>query len=301
MTMVNRLKRQREGLMFIAAGVVFGVVWAAGSTPGTSVTAAAPTKGVTSISIGDGLLAPSNPITSTGSIAVNFGGDGAVTSVSRSDHTHDARYVRQTGGIMSGNLAFTGNAQIIAPRIENADSAPLGAAAGRLWFDTTELRLKVHDGANWVSVPQIFSRQNPLLQTIGVPNASQALNCPVTFTLAADEVVLLDAGALGELDNLQVFTSPVLTISNEIRMTLSLVIDGGTPQTLTSWSGSFNTAPTTSTSRMSATTVPVSLSAGTHTADLVAVRSGTLSVGGALPDAAYACKISELWMRIHRP
>jgi hypothetical protein len=45
---------------------------------------------VTSITAGAGLVAAPNPITTTGTLRVNFAGPGAADSVARSDHTHAA-------------------------------------------------------------------------------------------------------------------------------------------------------------------------------------------------------------------
>lgn len=298
--MIARPVRVPKGILLLVAGLVFGIVWAAGSSPGTPVEAAgAGGKGGVSIGQGDGILASPNPITSTGTISARFGGDGTAVTVSRSDHTHDAQYVRQTGGIMSGDLAFTGNAQLIAPRIENASAGPVGAAAGRLYFDTAVLRLMVHDGTSWVPVPQFFSRQNFPVQTIGTPGPFQDLDCAVTFTLAADEIVLLDAGAVGELQNITVYTFGGSTLVNQIGMDLAVSFDGGSDQNLMSWSLGF-TAVGTISQRKATTTVLFPLLAGTHTARLRASRSGTV-LGSPLPATDYACRVSQLWLRIHRP
>jgi hypothetical protein len=70
---------------------------------------------VTSVAAGAGLQG--GPITSTGSLSVAFAGSGGATTVARSDHNHDAAYVRnatapQTG--VSFNIDGTGTAGVLA-------------------------------------------------------------------------------------------------------------------------------------------------------------------------------------------
>ena len=302
--MLDRLSRAPQAMLLLGSGLAFGMVWAAGSTPGTPAAAQRGGGGLTSVSAGPGLTASPNPITSTGTISAAFGGNGAATTVSRSDHDHDARYVQQAGGTMSGDLAFTGNRQIIAPRVENAAAAPAGAAAGRLWFDTTETRLKVHDGVNWISVPQIFTDQNLALRTIGAPDVLEDLDCSVTFTLPAEETVLLDGGAWGEARNLISYgvVPPGIQTSNHLRLDVEVLIDSTLVRTLASWEGTFTSANVATFGTKAGAASLVRLPAGTHTARLAARRHGELNPGGAtLPSDAYSCSVQELWLRVHRP
>ncbi len=68
---------------------------------------------VMSITAGTGLTAtPTNPISTMGTLSVNFGGSGAAPTASRSDHTHADTFVDVTGDTMTGGLtlAATGTA-----------------------------------------------------------------------------------------------------------------------------------------------------------------------------------------------
>jgi hypothetical protein len=61
---------------------------------------------VTSVGAGPGLMG--GPITASGTLAVAFGGTGAATSAARSDHTHDATYVRNGTAPQPGDFNITG-------------------------------------------------------------------------------------------------------------------------------------------------------------------------------------------------
>jgi hypothetical protein len=91
-----------SGLSGVPAGFADGVDNDSGGT-------------VTSISAGAGLQG--GPITTTGTLSVAFAGNGTAATVARSDHNHDASYVRnattpQTG--VSFNIDGTGTSGILA-------------------------------------------------------------------------------------------------------------------------------------------------------------------------------------------
>jgi hypothetical protein len=299
--MTPRFRDFPKGLLLVLFGLVFGMVWTVGSSPGTPVQAQS--SGVTSLTAGAGLSASPNPVTSTGTISVAFGGNGSATTVSRSNHHHDSRYLRLTGGILSGDLAFAGNRQILAPRIENASAPPAGAAAGRLWFDTLDLRLKVHDGTSWLQVPQFHSDQNLALRILGVPSVPEDLACAVTLNLPAEELVLVDCGAVGQLSNLINYDAQAgIPTQNQIRLTLSVAVDAGTPSELVAWELTTRALGTLPAQRKNATSIAFRLAAGSHTLRLFASRSGTvLPFSSTLPPEACEARISEAWLRVHRP
>jgi hypothetical protein len=87
--MVHQVLRSPKALLVLLFGTILGAVWAAGSAA-----LAAPKPGGNSVSItaGDGIVATPNPITSAGTIAVSYGGNGAAKTVARSDHDHAAVY-----------------------------------------------------------------------------------------------------------------------------------------------------------------------------------------------------------------
>jgi hypothetical protein len=105
--MVQRVIRSPRALLVLVFGTILGAVWAAGPSanaapkPGNSV----------SITAGAGIVATPNPITSTGTIAVAFGGNGVATTASRSDHTHAGVYLPVSGGTV-GALTVTGNTTV---------------------------------------------------------------------------------------------------------------------------------------------------------------------------------------------
>lgn len=287
--MLARLARAPKAMLLILFGVVFGMVWAAAGGPTTA--AAPPPKGGVSITAGPGIVVSPTPLTSTGTISVDF-------------PTVDTRYLRPTGGTMTGDLAFAGNAQLIAPRIENAALAPFGAAAGRLWFDTTELRLKLHDGVNWTPVPQIFSDQELPPVVISVPDVWHDLNCLATFTLPAEEAIFLDGGATGDLHNLISYgvVPPGIQTSNTVRMFVGASIDGGLVRTLTSWEATFLFVDSTPPQAHGSPATLLRLPAGTHTLRLVARTSGVVNPGSSpLPPEAFEGRLQDAWIRVHRP
>ena len=70
---------------------------------------------VTSVAAGPGLVG--GPITTTGSLAVAFGGPGVATTAARSDHLHDDAYVRNSSAQQPGvnfNIGGTGTAAVFA-------------------------------------------------------------------------------------------------------------------------------------------------------------------------------------------
>ena len=70
---------------------------------------------VTSVTAGAGLLG--GPITTTGSLSVAFAGTGGATTAARSDHNHDAAYVRNTTTPQTGvsfSIDGTGTAAVLA-------------------------------------------------------------------------------------------------------------------------------------------------------------------------------------------
>ena len=285
--MLARLARAPKAMVLLLFGVVFGMAWAA--TGGNTTAAPPPKGGGTSITAGPGLTASPNPITSTGTLSVDF-------------PTVDTRYLRQTGGTLSGDLAFTGNAQLIAPRIENAASAPAGAAAGRLWFDTTDLRLKMHDGSQWIPLPQLFSAQNHPVQILGTPDVFEDLDCVVTFTLPSEQQVLVEGGAAGQMScliNPNQFPGMTATADLEIRLQAS--VDGGPAVPLANWNASFLNVGQTSVQTKLAQASPLLLPAGTHTMRLKAMRRGTIAQVFPMQPGEYECRISNLWVRVQRP
>ena len=298
--MIDALRRTPKGMIVLLFGLVFGMAWAAGTGAGTPLTAQS--TGVTSVSAGSGLTATPNPIVSTGTLAVKWGGTGSATTVSRSDHHHDASYVRQTGGTMSGDLAFTGNRQILAPRIENASAAPAGAAAGRLWFDTTSLRLKAFDGNAWIAMPQFYSGQNAVQQTIAPINAEVDLAAPVTFTLPAEETVIVDGSAFCTITNLINYPLGPLGIQTKAQLSVTATVrfDATRYVTLGTVSSQFWVANTSFSSRTGATGSAILLPAGTYTARVVGRRFGT-SNAGEPPASSYTATVKDVWFRIHRP
>jgi hypothetical protein len=75
-----------------------GSQWAPGTVSGGG--------GITQLSQGNGIILSPNPITSTGTISVNFGGTGSANTVARSDHNHDERYIRNQGSQPQSNTNF---------------------------------------------------------------------------------------------------------------------------------------------------------------------------------------------------
>jgi hypothetical protein len=75
-----------------------GSQWAPGTVSGGG--------GITQLSQGNGIILSPNPITSTGTISVNFGGTGSANTVARSDHNHDERYIINQGSQPQSNTNF---------------------------------------------------------------------------------------------------------------------------------------------------------------------------------------------------
>lgn len=106
--MVQRVVRSPKVLVVLVFGVILGAAWAAGLSANA---AGKPSSGV-SIQAGPGIDASPNPITSTGTISVLFGGNGGAASVSHSDHDHSGVYLPLTGGTVGGNLDVSGSTHL---------------------------------------------------------------------------------------------------------------------------------------------------------------------------------------------
>jgi len=278
--MVQNLVRSPKALGVLLFGTILGAVWAAGSTA-----AAAGKPGGVSIQAGAGLQASPNPITSTGTISVLFGGNGSAASVSHSDHTHDGLYLPLTGGTVNGSLGVTGNAnlggntaiggtlnvtsfsalnagasvggnlsfgptsQLIAPRVENAGSAPLNPAPGQLYWNTATQTLQVYDGTQWNALAA-GGAASPILGAVTTQNQYSSgtfgVSTPatLTFTLPSTSNVLIEFGAEYDIDS----------SGNFANFTLTPFVDNVGPQfpgdtaefhmnssnNVTSWSGPFS-------------------------------------------------------------
>ena len=210
--MVQRIVGSPTALILLLFGTVLGAVWAAGFSA-----SAAPKPGGVSLTPGPGIAMTPNPITSTGTIAVAFGGTGGAATASRSDHSHDAQYLPLTGGTVNGSLEVTqrarvgasldviGNltlgpgAQLIAPRVENAAVAPSNAGPGQLWFNTTSQALQYFDGTQWQAVPT-GGAASPILgaSTSGGTHSGtqvfEATSAVVAFTLPFQATVVIEFG-----------------------------------------------------------------------------------------------------------
>jgi hypothetical protein len=263
--MVHNLVRSPKALGVLLFGTILGAVWAAGSTA-----AAAPKPSGVSIQAGAGLQASPNPITSTGTISVLFGGNGSAASVSHSDHTHDGLYLPLSGGTVNGSLGVSGNAnvgasasvggnltvsgpatlgstavggslnvggnttiagtlsvggnlsfgptsQLIAPRVENAGSAPLNPAPGQLYWNTATQTLQVYDGTQWNALAA-GGAASPILgavttqnQFTGTSGLSLSTAATLTFTLASASNVLIEFGAEYDIDSSTNYANFTLT------------------------------------------------------------------------------------------
>jgi len=314
--MVQNLARSPKVLGVLLFGTILGAVWAAGSTA-----AAAPKPGGVSIQAGAGLQASPNPITSTGTISVLFGGNGSASSVSHSDHTHDGLYLPLAGGTINGSLGVSGNAnlggntavggtlnvtsfsalsggasvggtlsvsgsatlgsaavgstlnvggtatiagtlavggnlsfgptsQLIAPRVENAGSAPLNPAPGQLYWNTATQTLQVYDGTQWNALAA-GGAASPILGAVttqnqysGTSGLSLSSSATLTFTLPSPSNVLIEFGAEYDIDS----------STNFANFTLTPFVDNVAPQfpgdtaefhmnssnNVTSWTGPFS-------------------------------------------------------------
>lgn len=111
-----------------------GSQWA----PGTDLTGGG--SGVTNISQGNGILLSPNPITSTGSVSVNFGGNGSANTVAHSDHNHDAFYTpisgsgnyiqNRSGSAQSGSFWISGTGMAASLQAGNLSASYNAAIAG---------------------------------------------------------------------------------------------------------------------------------------------------------------------------
>jgi len=106
---------------------------------------------VTSISQGAGVVLTPNPIVSTGTVAVDFGGTGSAATVSRSDHSH-APLTAGTGlssaGAYDGSTARTfsvayGTTATTATAGNDTRLNPAPSSAGRILYDS---------GAAWTAL-----------------------------------------------------------------------------------------------------------------------------------------------------
>jgi hypothetical protein len=93
--MIRNSSHWSQGLFLIGVGVLVGAFSTAscggGSGEGNAGTPLNPQS--VQITAGDGLeAAPSNPISNTGTLSVDFFGTGSAISASRSDHNHDTAY-----------------------------------------------------------------------------------------------------------------------------------------------------------------------------------------------------------------
>jgi hypothetical protein len=213
--MVQRVLRSPRALIVLSFGIVLGAVWAAGSAASA---APKPGQGV-SITAGDGLLAtPNNPITSSGTLSVNYGGTGVATSVARSDHQH-SEYLPLSGGTLGGNLTLGGGAQLIGARVENAAQPPANAQPGQLFWNTAAQSLQVFDGLAWQTVsgggggagPSILGVSRPPYQLTTSFAALDTTTASVTFTLPSDETVVLEFGGEYEMQSASAFVVMSLT------------------------------------------------------------------------------------------
>jgi hypothetical protein len=110
------MKIPTKCMMLVAAMVATaGICAAQGNGGGGGNAPVKPPAGtVTSITAGAGLTG--GTITTTGTISVDFGPSGSATTVSRSDHNHDSRYLKLAGGTLAtdgpqivpafGNIGF---------------------------------------------------------------------------------------------------------------------------------------------------------------------------------------------------
>jgi len=109
---------QRLSVVGVVESTTGGFKFPDGTLQTTAATGSSGGGLVTSITAGAGLASSPNPITSTGTMQVNFttagGDDGSAVTVARGDHLHDARYVQlapvgfaYSNSSVSGNYAFS--------------------------------------------------------------------------------------------------------------------------------------------------------------------------------------------------
>src|SRR5262245_5943202 len=198
--MVQRVFRSPQALIVLSFGIVLGAVWAAGGA--ANAAPKPPKSGGVSITAGDGLQAsPNNPITSTGTLSVKFGGTGAATTAARSDHDHNGAYLPLSGGTLTGNLTLGSGVQLIAPRVENAAQGPANAQPGQLFWNTASQTLEVFNGSEWQTVSggggagsSILGVSRPPWQTTTSFVALATTSASVTFTLSSAADVILEFG-----------------------------------------------------------------------------------------------------------
>jgi hypothetical protein len=142
-----------------------------------------PGSAVTSLTAGDGIVATPNPIVSTGTLAVNFAGPGSATTVSRTDHHHDAAYLQLTGGTLTGALTVGGVLSGDGSGLSSLNASNLGSGT------IPDSRL----GGSYTSGVTLSNTTNSFTGTF-------TLGAPATRTVS------ISSAAFRPLDNTTVFS-----------------------------------------------------------------------------------------------
>jgi hypothetical protein len=229
--MARRVMSSPKAIVVLVFGLIVGAVWAAGGL----AAAAGPSKPTVSITAGTGLQAtPSNPITSTGTISLDTGYTDARYAAKVHDHNtlyspighdhngvyapmlhnhdgvyapfahnHDERYLSLNGGSLNGNLSFLNGAEMIAPRVQNASSAPPSPMAGQLWFNSSTKVLMLYDGSAWQSLAG--GGADVLNAVSNFPSYSTSSSgktpCVVNFDVPVGTEVVVEFGARFEVSS----------------------------------------------------------------------------------------------------
>ncbi|MGH9779231.1 MAG: tail fiber domain-containing protein, partial [Candidatus Acidiferrales bacterium] len=162
---------------------------------------------VTEVSSGDGLTG--GPITTTGTLSVDFGGPGAATTPARSDHTHEVAPFGQgntgvgpnalAGNGGSGNTAVGFNALGNTGNTNTSDNIAIGHLAG----------VAVMTGSNTILVGNQGTSSESDTIRIGIPSGGAAHTatfiggiCGVTTGVADAIAVMIDSnGQLGTVSS----------------------------------------------------------------------------------------------------
>ncbi|HZE96356.1 MAG TPA: hypothetical protein VE981_04985 [Planctomycetota bacterium] len=257
-------------------------IGSSGTTPAWSSAAGTHTLNLPIASAGAaGILSPADWTAFTGKAAAT----GEAGYIQNGNAPQGANFNISGNGSIGGALTLTGNAQLIAPRVENAAAPPAGAAAGnigRLWYDTAGGVLRASDGGQWTRLPVILAYQTAVTGGSLTSTSLTATPCSVTITLPAASDVLIEFGAFAQSNNGPTFANLTL-LGPRVDATDPVTAEEATVFSSQGQGGYLGASITN--------LVKKTLTAGTHTITLVA--SATETSGNS--------SVDRLWVKVTRP